>query len=808
LLNIPWITVADLLLSNLCDEVGHELYEMDVAVRNELLKQLKEDPRFGEKRINELSNFLLAYVRKDLNSSESDRRDFAQSQRWTALAYKDSEQAVRELALAFNQAYNQDRAELVRLATLTEILAQPVEEFEKLLIYARAMGHYARKRLEDAKNQVSSLSIKGRLVSISGVDLPIPLELIADEVEKEQKRHLLWQQGNTRIYSFCTDEPWTLPFDALVIPSGYRISFGGQFERSFIRFLGDEIFSYLNLAINKAKDENKQAEISPDLPLLVPVPSEIQSTFSKRDAAGSDFWLVFATVEDLIPSVYNAFQATQSIILKTADKGITRLVLPLLGTGNNCLPITKVAIAMLSALTESLNNLSSNPIKEIIFVDKKESTIDIINQVALSLFAQKNIDDVQLLSAQGIDYTQLRDLLAAGKWKEADQETAKVILQASGQEERGWLDKEDMEKIPSIDLQTIDQLWVKYSNGKFGFSVQKQIYQSLGGTKEFNQKITEAFWHKVGLIINNEPYWSQYDNLTFNLSAPIGHLPIRYDVDTPAGVFGVIESLFSRPDLEIKNTTGANISINLRDMNRDALVVGINRYPFLSHLSTAAFDAEAIAQILEQYGNFQVRRFPHTIADSTLQVDINTTVTAAELENAITQLFLPNGNNIPDTALLFFAGHGLRRQLENTNLTEGYLATSDASPRKEIWGISLKWLRKLLRKSPVRQQIVWLDCCNSGELFNFTEDDLLDESTKQCFFITASRGFESAYSSPYTQHGALTEVLLKGLDPTRNSEGLINNFTLTRFIEDNLRQTPQRVMIKHGDREILLTFSE
>jgi len=243
-------------------------------------------------------------------------------------------------------------------------------------------------------------------------------------------------------------------------------------------------------------------------------------------------------------------------------------------------------------------------------------------------------------------------------------------------------------------------------------------------------------------------------------------------------------------------------------MNRDALVVGINRYPFLSHLSTPAFDAEAIAQMLKKYGCFRVRRFPEIVAYSTIQVDPNTVVTAADLENAISQLFLPNGNSIPDTALLFFAGHGLRRQLENTNLTEGYLATSDASPRKEKWGISLKWLRELLQQSPVRQQIVWLDCCNSGELFNFTEDDLLNESKKQYFFITASREFEPAYPSLSTQHGALTEVLLKGLDPTRNSEELINNFTLTRFIEENLRQTPQKGMIKCGDREILLTCTD
>ena len=45
---------------------------------------------------------------------------------------------------------------------------------------------------------------------------------------------------------------------------------------------------------------------------------------------------------------------------------------------------------------------------------------------------------------------------------------------------------------------------------------------------------------------------------------------------------------------------------------------------------------------------------------------------------------------------------------------EGFLATSDSEPDNEKWGISLKNLRELLRDSPVRQQIIWLDCC--GEL--------------------------------------------------------------------------------------------
>jgi DNA-binding response OmpR family regulator len=63
--NIPWIAVSDVLLSSFCNEVGHELYEMDVAVRNALLNQLKADSRFG---IN-----LVGAVVRTLTSSLSGR---------------------------------------------------------------------------------------------------------------------------------------------------------------------------------------------------------------------------------------------------------------------------------------------------------------------------------------------------------------------------------------------------------------------------------------------------------------------------------------------------------------------------------------------------------------------------------------------------------------------------------------------------------------------------------------------------------------------------------------------------------------
>jgi hypothetical protein len=78
------------------------------------------------------------------------------------------------------------------------------------------------------------------------------------------------------------------------------------------------------------------------------------------------------------------------------------------------------------------------------------------------------------------DYAQLEALLKAGKWQEADQETANQICQVMGRSEEGWLRVEDIEQFPCADLRAIDQLWVRYSNGKFGFSVQKKIWQQCG----------------------------------------------------------------------------------------------------------------------------------------------------------------------------------------------------------------------------------------------------------------------------------------------------------------------------------------
>lgn len=133
-------------------------------------------------------------------------------------------------------------------------------------------------------------------------------------------------------------------------------------------------------------------------------------------------------------------------------------------------------------------------------------------------------DEVKLVSAVGIDYSNLRNLLASQKWLEADKETARLMLQVANREEKGWLDTGNIEEFPYEDLHTIDQLWVKYSNGHFGLSVQKCIYESVRETSKNEIEVWETFRYIVGWLKKGEKF--QYSNVNFSEKAPEAHLPV------------------------------------------------------------------------------------------------------------------------------------------------------------------------------------------------------------------------------------------------------------------------------------------
>jgi serine/threonine-protein kinase len=118
-------------------------------------------------------------------------------------------------------------------------------------------------------------------------------------------------------------------------------------------------------------------------------------------------------------------------------------------------------------------------------------------------------------------YQKLQQLLAAGKWRKADEETRRVMLQVAGREKEGWLNEDSINQFPCEDLRQIDGLWVEYSNGRFGFSVQKRIWQECGGKVDY--ETTCHLGDRVGW--RQEGNWLDYDECTFTAKAPPGHLP-------------------------------------------------------------------------------------------------------------------------------------------------------------------------------------------------------------------------------------------------------------------------------------------
>ncbi|MDJ0719482.1 MAG: SUMF1/EgtB/PvdO family nonheme iron enzyme [Prochloraceae cyanobacterium] len=245
-------------------------------------------------------------------------------------------------------------------------------------------------------------------------------------------------------------------------------------------------------------------------------------------------------------------------------------------------------------------------------------------------------------------------------------------------------------------------------------------------------------------------------------------------------------------------------------MSRDAIVVGINYYTDekLPNLTAPASDAEAIASVLEQYGEFRVSRLPEAIKreDHSVYVGKKTEVKFTQLRDALVKLFLPSGKNIPDTALFYFSGHGIR---ENRGIQEGFLASSDVYPDIGFNGLSLKWLRQLLQESPIKQQIVWLDCCHSGELLNVDEANPGEVGkTRDRCFIAASREFEPAYESITEEYSVLTKVLLKGLDFNRAQQSSITNYGLIDFINQNFFESTQRPIYTNFGEPIELIRSQ
>jgi hypothetical protein len=173
-LEIPWIAVSDLLLSNLCEEVGEELYEMEDSVREVLLKELRS---LGETRLKEVAEFVLAYVEPQLNHPDLDTRDLAEVQQWRSLAYLEPEMAARAIAQRLARLDHGDKSEWLRMARVVEPLAETLVGFRPLVDYTRGMAAFVRGRSAEAQELLKKALGMNCEVEVAGVRLRLPEEV-------------------------------------------------------------------------------------------------------------------------------------------------------------------------------------------------------------------------------------------------------------------------------------------------------------------------------------------------------------------------------------------------------------------------------------------------------------------------------------------------------------------------------------------------------------------------------------------------------------------------------------------------------
>jgi hypothetical protein len=144
------------------------------------------------------------------------------------------------------------------------------------------------------------------------------------------------------------------------------------------------------------------------------------------------------------------------------------------------------------------------------------------------------------VSARGVDYAPLQRALMAQHFEEADRLTSALLRELAGADavRRGYVYYSEVPPMPSADLDSLDRLWVCFSQGRFGLSVQGTLLASCNGR-------WELLWPKLGW--KDGGLWTRYPgSFQWSIDAPEGHMPL---VNQLRGV-RLMDALLRHPALQ------------------------------------------------------------------------------------------------------------------------------------------------------------------------------------------------------------------------------------------------------------------
>lgn len=231
--NVPWEAEADLLLSDLCSQVGYELYTMDTQVREYLLEKMRVSP-LGLQRMQEVAQVLISYVSFLSRAAPQVRQRELEAQRWAAMTYMGDDscqqvaQEIAERLLQVGGLSEEDvgeqsiRSELARLTRITKELAPQLESAPMLVEYAQVVQQVLRNpeavnpldvnrsfSVGDVELKVSSRLLPGGIESLVLSEYP-PLETLPfdmGELIQQTEQEVDWPPLEVRTVQVVTLEP-------------------------------------------------------------------------------------------------------------------------------------------------------------------------------------------------------------------------------------------------------------------------------------------------------------------------------------------------------------------------------------------------------------------------------------------------------------------------------------------------------------------------------------------------------------------------------------------------------------------------
>lgn len=132
-----------------------------------------------------------------------------------------------------------------------------------------------------------------------------------------------------------------------------------------------------------------------------------------------------------------------------------------------------------------------------------------------------------LPSERGIDYVPFATMLAVGDFKGADQFARDNLIKISGpgSVKRQFVYWTEVKNLPATDLATMERLWLQFSGGNFGYSVQKRVWEVENAN--FDNYIRRIGWTTIDNGNERKLKWFGQSEFIYDVEkAPKGHLPL------------------------------------------------------------------------------------------------------------------------------------------------------------------------------------------------------------------------------------------------------------------------------------------